>query len=87
MKVAGKVVVLTGAASGIGLAMVSRFVYAGARAVVVTDVSERSDEAASGVGGVAMRPDATLERQTRYLITAATSDIGPSAGGNSGVAA
>jgi NAD(P)-dependent dehydrogenase (short-subunit alcohol dehydrogenase family) len=87
VKVAGKVVVPTGAASGIGRAKVSRLVYAGGRMVVMTDVSERPDEAASEVEGVAMRLDATSQRQTRYRTTSATSDVGPSAGRNAGPAA
>src|SRR5205823_5297307 len=37
---AGKTAVITGAASGIGLAAVARFLEAGARGVVAVDVSE-----------------------------------------------
>lgn len=77
MEVAGKVVVITGAASGIGLAMASRFISGGARSVVLADVSDRLQEAASAVGGVPMRLDATSEEETRRLVEAVTADIGP----------
>jgi NAD(P)-dependent dehydrogenase (short-subunit alcohol dehydrogenase family) len=77
MQVAGKVVVITGAASGIGLAMASRFVSDGARSVVMADVSDRLREVASAVGGVPMQLDATSEEQTQRLVEAVTRDIGP----------
>ena len=41
MRVAGKVVVVTGAGSGIGAALSSRFCREGASAVVVADIDER----------------------------------------------
>jgi NAD(P)-dependent dehydrogenase (short-subunit alcohol dehydrogenase family) len=77
MEVAGKVVVITGAASGIGLAMASRFVGDGARSVVMADVSDRLQEIALAVGGVPMYLDATSEKQTQHLVAAVTRDIGP----------
>jgi NAD(P)-dependent dehydrogenase (short-subunit alcohol dehydrogenase family) len=77
MQVAGKVMVITGAASGIGLAMASRFIADGARSVVMADVSDRLQEAASAVGGIPMHLDATSEEQTRHLVESVTRDIGP----------
>jgi NAD(P)-dependent dehydrogenase (short-subunit alcohol dehydrogenase family) len=52
----GKVVVVTGAASGIGLACVTRFAAEGAT-VVAVDISEAVDGLAAAVGAVTVRAD------------------------------
>jgi NAD(P)-dependent dehydrogenase (short-subunit alcohol dehydrogenase family) len=56
MKVADKVVVVTGGAHGIGAALARRFASEGARAVVVSDIDGREAErVAAEIGGVAMQ--------------------------------
>jgi NAD(P)-dependent dehydrogenase (short-subunit alcohol dehydrogenase family) len=77
MEVTGKVVVITGAASGIGLAMASRFVSDGARSVVMTDISDHLDAAASAVGGIPMQLDATSEPAVQRLVRTVIRDVGP----------
>ena len=50
MEVAGKVIVVTGGAHGIGRALVERFAREGARHVVVVDLDEaRAKEVAVGL--------------------------------------
>lgn len=77
MELAGKHVVITGAASGIGLACARRFAAEGAR-LVLADVDEEGvDAAAQHLGAVGMRADVSRERDIRALIDAATDHNGP----------
>jgi NAD(P)-dependent dehydrogenase (short-subunit alcohol dehydrogenase family) len=58
MNLAGKVVVVTGGAQGIGAALCERFAGEGAKAVVVTDINEAgADAVAARISGHAMRCD------------------------------
>ncbi len=50
MKIKDKVVIVTGAASGIGKALVARFAREGARGVVCADLNETTQAVAAGVG-------------------------------------
>lgn len=50
MRVAGKIVVVTGAAQGIGAALCARFAQQGARAVVAADIRTGGDVVACDVG-------------------------------------
>ena len=62
MRVEGKVIVVTGGASGIGRAMCLRFREEGARAVAVADIDERgAKEVAEATGGLALRCDVSVE--------------------------
>lgn len=69
MKVAEKVVVVTGAARGIGRAMAERFVREGAKAVVVSDIDAAELAAtAERIGALAAPADISSETEVNALI-------------------
>jgi NAD(P)-dependent dehydrogenase (short-subunit alcohol dehydrogenase family) len=69
MQVAGKVVVVTGGANGIGKALSSRFARDGARAVVVADLlGESALETAKVIGGIAIQTDVASEAEVQHLV-------------------
>jgi NAD(P)-dependent dehydrogenase (short-subunit alcohol dehydrogenase family) len=79
MRVEGKCVVVTGAASGIGAALARRFAAEGARGVVVADVS---DDALAVVAresgdGLAVHCDVTAESDLLALVEQAEARYGP----------
>jgi len=74
MDIQGKVVVVTGGASGIGAAMSRAFHEAGARAVVVADRdADGAAAVAAGIGGTAITVDVAQESDIRRLVDEATS--------------
>src|SRR5262249_41460908 len=80
MRVTGKVVGVTGAAGGIGGALVRRFVREGARAVVALDREPNGIQAlARELGAVctAMVADVSVEAEVAAAIDRAERDIGP----------
>jgi NAD(P)-dependent dehydrogenase (short-subunit alcohol dehydrogenase family) len=79
MRIEGKSVVVTGAASGIGAALARRFAAEGARGVVVADVQEEPLAAvAREIGdGLAVPCDVTDEAQVRALVERAEERFGP----------
>ncbi len=83
MELAGKVVVVTGGAGGIGEALCERFGTEGAAAVVVADQDDRGAGgvaarlAASGVHARAIRCDVADERQVVALVEGTESEVGP----------
>ncbi len=78
MDIAGKIVVVTGAASGIGRAMAHRFAAEGAKAVVCADRDEAGVKAtAEACGGTAFVTDVSKEADIVALIEATERDIGP----------
>jgi len=71
-----RVAVLTGAASGIGLAAARRLAAEGAR-VVVADLNEQAGkEAANAVGGTFVKADVTSDDDVRQLYEAAHEQFG-----------
>jgi NAD(P)-dependent dehydrogenase (short-subunit alcohol dehydrogenase family) len=78
MEVIDKVIVVTGGARGIGLALVRRFVAERARAVVIADVShEQAQAAALDIGASAVRCDVSSESDVEHLINQVESTQGP----------
>jgi NAD(P)-dependent dehydrogenase (short-subunit alcohol dehydrogenase family) len=77
MRVAGKHVVVTGGANGIGAAMARRFANEGAR-VVVADLDEAQLMAvAAETGGLGVPTDVRHEHQIAALVAAAEDHYGP----------
>jgi NAD(P)-dependent dehydrogenase (short-subunit alcohol dehydrogenase family) len=78
MELSGKVVVVTGGASGIGAALCRRFAAEGAKGVVVADMQ---DEAALGVaeeiGGLAVSTDVSIEADVEALVRRTEEAFGP----------
>ncbi|MEO0550084.1 MAG: SDR family oxidoreductase [Pseudomonadota bacterium] len=78
MKIADKIVVVTGAASGIGRELAIRFKAEGAKLVVCSDLNTEGVEAtASEVGGVAFTTDVSKEDDIKHLIDTVERDHGP----------
>jgi NAD(P)-dependent dehydrogenase (short-subunit alcohol dehydrogenase family) len=78
MKVSGKVVVVTGAGSGIGARLASRFAREGAAAVIVADIDlDAATRVAEGIDGQAMRVDVADDDSNRRLIEDVETAFGP----------
>jgi NAD(P)-dependent dehydrogenase (short-subunit alcohol dehydrogenase family) len=72
MKVADKIVIVTGGASGIGKALVERFHREGAAALIVADMNGAGAESvASSVGGIAVQADVTREADVQRIVRTA----------------
>lgn len=77
MKIRDKVVVVTGAASGIGKALAARFAQEGARGVVCADLNEADAKAvAAGIGGLGLRCDVGQEGDINNLVVATLEKYG-----------
>ena len=64
MELKDKIIVVTGAASGIGRALAQRFHAEGAKLVVCADRDEPGAKAtAAGIGGVAVKVDVSHEAE------------------------
>ncbi|WP_337185750.1 SDR family oxidoreductase [Phenylobacterium sp.] len=78
MELKDKVVVVTGAASGIGRAMAVKFAQAGAKAVVCADRDlPGAEETARMCGGRAIRTDVSNEADIQALIETTEAEVGP----------
>ncbi|HLK44322.1 MAG TPA: SDR family oxidoreductase [Thermoleophilia bacterium] len=78
MEVRGRVVVVTGGASGIGRALATRFAAEGAAAVVIADQdADGADAVATEIGGLAIQTDVSREDDVATLVARATREAGP----------
>ncbi|MDX2158466.1 MAG: SDR family oxidoreductase [Hyphomicrobiaceae bacterium] len=80
MKLEGKHIVVTGAASGIGAALARRFAAAGAAGVVVSDLPSAKaqlDAVAAEIGGLAVTCDVAREADIKAVVAAARGRYGP----------
>jgi NAD(P)-dependent dehydrogenase (short-subunit alcohol dehydrogenase family) len=78
MQVAGKIVVVTGGANGIGRALCETFHRAGAAKVVAADLDLAGAEAvAASVGGAAFKCDVGQEQDIRHVIEQTEAQFGP----------
>lgn len=77
MKLEGKVVVITGGASGIGKALAERFKTEGAEGIFVADRNARgAEQVAQSVGGIALETDVSVEADVQRLVRAAEDRFG-----------
>jgi len=78
MRVKDKVVVVTGAGSGIGRAMSEKFVTEGARQVIAVDIhAENAQQTADKLGCVAMTADVSRDEDIKRVIEDTENGIGP----------
>jgi len=78
MQVKDRIVVVTGAASGIGQALAQRFAKEGARLVVCSDINGDGAKAvADQIGGIAFTTNVGKEEDIQSLIEAVERDHGP----------
>jgi len=78
MDIAGKIVVVTGAAGGIGRALALAFAAAGAAHVVCADLDgDGARGVAAEIGGTGVQVDVTQEVQIADLIKTVERDVGP----------
>ncbi len=77
MHIQGKVVVVTGGASGIGAALCRAFAQAGARGVVVADLDGAGAQAvAASIGGLGLATDVAQASAVQALVDQATAHFG-----------
>ena len=78
MELANKIIVITGAGSGIGRALAIRFKAEGAKQIVAVDINaENAQATANMVDGVAMTADVSVEDDIVRVIETTEAQIGP----------
>ena len=78
MELKDKIIVITGAASGIGKAMAIRFAAEGAKKVVCVDLNKEGAQAvADEIDGAAFGVNVGVEQEIADMIDAVENDIGP----------
>jgi len=78
MQIRDRIVVVTGAASGIGRALAQRFAREGGRLVVCSDVNgEGAAATAKEIGGIAFTTNVARESDIKHLIETVESEHGP----------
>jgi NAD(P)-dependent dehydrogenase (short-subunit alcohol dehydrogenase family) len=78
MEIAGKTIIVTGGAHGIGRALCLRFAEENPRAIVVADRDiDSARETANAVGGLAVETDVSREADIRQLVATTEERHGP----------
>ena len=78
MHIRDKIVVVTGAANGIGAALARRFAKSGARHVICADIDLiGAKQIASEIGGTAMSVNVSIESDIADLVSKTEEEIGP----------
>lgn len=78
MKIEDKIIVVTGAGSGIGRALVEKFVAEGARQVVAVDINAaNAQQTADDNNCSAMTADVSVEEDIKRVIEHTEADVGP----------
>jgi NAD(P)-dependent dehydrogenase (short-subunit alcohol dehydrogenase family) len=78
MEVTGRVIVVTGGASGIGRALCLRFAREGAKAITVADIDEQGAKAvADKINGLAIKCDVSKEEEIIYVVKQTEEKNGP----------
>ena len=78
MQVAGKIIVVTGAAQGIGRALCRRFHAEGAKSVVAADINvDGAAETAGEVEGLAVGCDVSKADEVQRMVEAVEAELGP----------
>ncbi|OXE37323.1 MAG: short-chain dehydrogenase [Phenylobacterium zucineum] len=78
MNLKDRIIVITGAASGIGRAMAQRFALEGPKLIVCADRDETGAQAtATGLGGTAVKVDVSREDDIKLLIETVEAEHGP----------
>ena len=78
MKIKDKIVVVTGAGSGIGRALVEKFVSEGAKQVVAVDINAaNARQTADDNGCIAMTADVSSDEDIKRVIEETENNIGP----------
>ena len=74
----GKIVVITGAANGIGRALAIRFATEGAQKIICADIDvDRARDTAKKIGGIAQKVDVAEETEILALIDKTETNVGP----------
>ena len=78
MQLQDKIVVITGAGSGIGKALVKRFTAEGAKAIVGVDLNaDTAQQTADELGCIPMTADVAREEDVIRIIEDTESQVGP----------
>lgn len=78
MEVKNKIIVVTGAASGIGRALAQRFAANGAKKVICSDRNlEGAQAVADEINGIAIATDVGVEEDIKNLVDQVETEIGP----------
>ncbi|MCC5810404.1 MAG: SDR family oxidoreductase [Ectothiorhodospiraceae bacterium] len=78
MDIKDRIIVVTGAAGGIGRALAHRFAEAGAKRVICADIDgEGAERTAGEVGGIGRKVNVASEDELRALIEDTESQVGP----------
>ena len=78
MQLKNKIIVVTGAAAGIGRAMCLAFAAQGAKAIVCVDVDlDGASDTAHKINGIAIQVDVSSENQIKAMIERVEDELGP----------